>query len=233
MPWIFLGIAFTARVVVTTLAPEKKELSNLSAGGFNAAFFLSTLVCSVLFNASLAGLTISRLISKIHQLSIEDSLTKLANRRHIEHLIESELEVSRREHKTFSIVMLDVDHFKSINDKYGHAAGDAALQLCASVIRGAVRGSDHIGRIGGEEFVALLPDTDEKGALLTAERMRSYLERETLLWDGNQISITASFGVVTYGSMTTTSSDLFKLADSAMYQAKSQGRNRVINAMAA
>lgn len=232
LPILALSLIFLGRLVMAFFAKDNSVVANLSSGGFNAVFYLSVLICAVAFNNTAAGLAISRLIAEIHRLSIEDSLTKISNRRHIETLIETELEHSRRERKTFSIVMLDVDCFKSVNDRFGHAAGDAALQLCASVIKRAVRGSDYVGRVGGEEFCALLPETDQKGALLTAERMRSLLERENLNWEGTNIPLTASFGVVTYTCDDSTSSDLFKRADSALYRAKNEGRNRVITAMA-
>jgi diguanylate cyclase (GGDEF)-like protein len=131
-----------------------------------------------------------------------------------------------KEGQHFSIIMLDIDHFKKVNDTYGHAAGDQALVVCANVLRRSARGTDFVGRLGGEEFCVILPETSLDAAKVIAERLRQTLEQEIVMWEGHQIPITASFGVSSLTKKDEWSS-LLNRADIAMYQAKKSGRNQI------
>ncbi|EDY85760.1 diguanylate cyclase [gamma proteobacterium HTCC5015] len=167
--------------------------------------------------------------SEVRQLSTTDPLTQVANRRHL--LERLNLEISRCErsgHSELSLLMMDLDHFKSINDEHGHLFGDEALRVTARVLREQSRNTDLVGRYGGEEFCLLLPDTGPQGALQIAERCRQALEQADIdREDGEVLHITTSIGLATY-QMGDTNESLLHRADEALYQAKEQGRNRIV-----
>lgn len=157
------------------------------------------------------------------QLAMTDPLTEIGNRRWITEALASELENANREQRNLSIALLDIDHFKSINDNFGHAMGDLVLRDVARVCTDAVRGSDFLGRFGGEEFLIVLPGADKVTAMIVAERVRSSLEANIWRSDGPN-RVTASFGIATY-SMGVGVDDLLRDADEALYRAKADGRN--------
>ncbi len=156
-------------------------------------------------------------------LAIFDPLTRIPNRRGLDVRLADEVQRPERYRTTFSILMLDLDHFKVLNDAHGHDAGDAALRQVAAVLQDAARGSDFVGRWGGEEFLAVLPESGPGAALKTAERIRERIELEAFVDVGN---LTASIGVATFDPGDT-AERLFKRVDRALYAAKRGGRNRV------
>lgn len=162
-------------------------------------------------------------------LSVTDPLTALPNRRAILAMLARERQHSRATERALSIIMVDLDRFKALNDDRGHAAGDVALKETARRLRGALRQNDHVGRIGGEEFLVILPGADSQGARLLAERCRAALENEpVILEDGTLANLTASLGVYTrVEADPIAAEDMLDLADQALYRAKQAGRNRV------
>jgi diguanylate cyclase (GGDEF)-like protein len=167
---------------------------------------------------------------ELHHDARTDSLTGLNNRRAIEERGPIELKRASRSGKPVSVVMSDLDHFKRINDKYGHEAGDAALAKVAAALQETLRETDALGRWGGEEFIAVLAATDGPTAVEVAERMRLAVAATPL--DGVADRLTISLGVATLGSVDTPATDwdaLVKAADRHMYRAKSEGRNRVVS----
>ncbi len=157
-----------------------------------------------------------------------DYLTGVPNRRHFLALIDRELGRSRRYGTLFSLAIVDLDRFKEINDKYGHQVGDSVLRQFSDTCREALRDTDTVGRIGGEEFALLLPNTGLNEAVEVVERARNAIERSEITTAGNDnIRYTASFGLATYTSETDTIATLFTRADDAMYEAKDAGRNRI------
>lgn len=163
-------------------------------------------------------------------LSNTDTLTGLPNRRALFTRIEHELNRARRRGEAVALAMMDIDHFKQVNDTYGHAAGDRVLKQLGESIPHLLRNVDLFGRIGGEEFVILLPDTGREGAKQVLERCREMVASSPVtLEDGRMLNITASFGLSTLDRMTLELGlgDLLELADRALYRAKHQGRNRV------
>ena len=161
---------------------------------------------------------------EFEQLSVTDALTGLLNRRYIEARLAEEVKRSNRHGFPMSFMMLDVDHFKSYNDQFGHPAGDEALKLVGHVIRETLRGADVAARFGGEEFSILLPQTSGEEAIAIAERIRINLEEARF----PHRSVTASIGVASCSAELCVSADLISAADKALYEAKRQGRNRVL-----
>lgn len=166
---------------------------------------------------------------RIHQLSRTDALTSLHNRRSILDLLEQELTRLRRKPAPLSVVILDLDHFKKVNDTWGHPMGDRVLQIAARVLRESVREGDHVGRYGGEEFMLILPDTDLAEAMIVLERCRQQLiAAEVVTDDQDRLQITASFGLVCQDrTPLLASQQLIQHADEALYAAKANGRNRI------
>lgn len=171
-----------------------------------------------------------RLQSHLENMANTDSLTGLSNRQSFLHRAEKEFGRARRYARPLSAVMIDVDHFKNINDRYGHSVGDEVLRQVSSICQCSLRGSDLLGRIGGEEFVLLLPDTPASNAIFVAERMREQLEKTPINVDGLIISTTASFGVASITDGDINFNSVLERADVAMYHAKNDGRNKVKSA---
>ncbi len=161
-------------------------------------------------------------------LAMRDGLTGLLNRRAIEEYAESEFNISERKRHPLSIIMLDIDHFKKVNDRFGHKAGDYALQQMAQILKEDLRSYDRVGRWGGEEFMLILPDTDLDDAAIVAERIRVKIsDRKITLESGETFSIHISLGVACVSNHVSSLSKLIDSADHAMYQAKQAGRDRV------
>lgn len=158
----------------------------------------------------------------------KDVLTGLNNRRYFFELAEQELARSRRHGEALTLLMMDVDHFKIVNDTYGHDIGDAALKKLSEICMQTFRVIDIVGRIGGEEFAALLPETGTKQALEVAERLRQAVERAGVrLENGSIVRFTISVGVASFGAADDKIAAVLKRADAALYRAKDSGRNRV------
>lgn len=170
---------------------------------------------------------------RLEQLAQTDDLTGCANRRHFFQRGNLEFKEAIRYNWPLSVVAIDIDHFKSVNDQYGHASGDRVLESFAALLRRGLRDPDLAARIGGEEFLILLPGTDKTGALLLAERLREETESSPVITEMGQIGVRASFGVADLASTGATDfSGLISCADTALYQAKQDGRNRVVEAVA-
>jgi diguanylate cyclase (GGDEF)-like protein len=165
----------------------------------------------------------------VRRLSLTDPLTQLANRRAIIARLRHEQESSASTRRPLSVIMIDLDHFKQLNDEHGHAAGDEALQAAGQRLARALRQSDHLGRFGGEEFLLVLPGTDWQGASLLAERCRALLAGEPLtLSDDRRVELTASLGLYcNAGDWQDSPDDMLRKADEHLYRAKAAGRNRV------
>jgi diguanylate cyclase (GGDEF)-like protein len=168
-----------------------------------------------------------RLFGEVQRLAITDALTGLYNRRHLDELGLREFIRARRFERPLAALMIDIDHFKRVNDSFGHAAGDQVLASLAQRLQAIVREVDILGRYGGEEFVALLPETNRESAIGVAERMRSEVERMLPVIGETEITITVSIGIA---MLTPGVADLRSLvadADAALYIAKRAGRNQV------
>ncbi len=193
-------------------------------------FDTGELVARVRVQLKMKGLQdeLKRSNEMLRTLSITDPLTHLHNRRHLMEMVDKEFQRSSRKGAPLSLVILDIDYFKKINDTYGHQEGDRVLTILADIVRRRLRSYDLAARYGGEEFVLLLPETPVQEALSIAERLR--LEVQEHVFDGSLqgLVITISLGVATFPSSRVESIDsLFRQADEALYRAKQGGRNRV------
>ncbi|AKS43184.1 diguanylate cyclase [Wenzhouxiangella marina] len=177
-----------------------------------------------------AGSTEAIYLAKLHEHVIRDELTGLHNRRHLMAGLDDELARRRqRMDSPLSLAILDVDHFKAINDRAGHLVGDEVLRQLARLLEGAVRETDLLARIGGEEFAVLMPDSGLAPARSICERLRSAVERaEFAVAAGSGIgTVTVSIGLAEWGAGMNEASDLLRAADAELYRAKREGRNRV------
>lgn len=170
------------------------------------------------------AITIADLFEEVKSQAVTDGLTGLYNRRYFEEYLKKEVTRALRQKQPFSIVGLDLDHLKQINDKYGHAYGDLAIKTVAEVLKKNARSIDTAARMGGEEFNLILPGVESSGAMIAAERIRKALEEEKL---DTIDHITASIGVATFLEHSDNIEDILELTDQAMYQSKRNGRNQV------
>lgn len=175
-------------------------------------------------------LKLDRLERKMRGLAFFDELTLMLTRRAFFESADLYFEIARREQKQFAMLMVDLDHFKKINDQYGHAFGDKVLRSFGALLKQTKRKSDIVGRFGGEEFVFLLPNTDLAGAVEYTERFHTKLKERSLISGGNAVPLTVSIGVALYdgtdkdGEIKT----LIANADHALYQAKETGRDKTV-----
>ena len=182
---------------------------------------------SILAQQFALGLRRIRLYEKIEELAITDSLTHVFTRRYSLERLNEEFKRATNHKLNISFLMIDVDNFKSYNDKYGHLVGDAILKATASVIKSSIREIDLLGRFGGEEFICILPETTKDGANLAAERIRKAVyEKEIKVYD-EILKVTVSVGVATFPHDASNPTDLIDKSDWALYRAKKMGKNRV------
>jgi diguanylate cyclase (GGDEF)-like protein len=165
--------------------------------------------------------------AQLHDLASHDPLTRVLNAGAYYRACDQQIHASQRANQPFAVLFIDLDHFKSINDTYGHAVGDDVLRAVAQTLQAHVRRSDVVGRIGGEEFSVFLPNTQVKGAELVAEALRVAIESIHIEVDGVRLKITASIGVAAKRFDEETMQAIQQHADQAMYEAKRGGRNRV------
>lgn len=216
--------AFSHIVLITGHDDQNRLIQALEGG---ADDFISKPINAAALIARLkAGARIVSMRQEIMQLASTDALTGTANRRSFFNRSDEQAAVARRSRRPLSMLAIDLDHFKKVNDTHGHAGGDKALVGCAVALRSVLRPADVLGRIGGEEFAVLLTDTTGSGAMAVAERMRAAVADAAIEHNGKAIPLTASIGVAEWpgsGGVDVT----LAAADSALYRAKANGRNRV------
>ncbi len=179
--------------------------------------------------------TLKQNLVEIRELSIRDALTGAFNRCYMDQHLTNEIMRTYRYSHPLSVIICDLDHFKAVNDSYGHQAGDLALKCCVSTIHSCIRhGIDWVARYGGEEFVIVLPETDLSGSQLVAERIRRRIASSPVAAFGCEFDITVSFGLVTivpnsYNEKPPYVEQVLHVADTCLYRAKNEGRNRVVS----
>lgn len=168
--------------------------------------------------------------TKLFDFAAKDSLTELYNKRYIINELENQIKIAKRNKRVFSLVIFDIDNFKNVNDVHGHLAGDEILKKIASILKDTLREQDISGRIGGEEFLTILPETTVDGAFILANRVRKRVEEFELIFHKSKIKITISAGISQFELHSSDITNLFKMADNALYKAKKSGKNKVIRA---
>ena len=225
LPLFLIAALMAARGLETFLNPGRTPDMRLPTE-FNLAFLWAALVLTLLQNATLAFLVLMRLILRIERLLERDPLTDTLNRRAFDQALEHAHAWLKRG-RGYALVMIDMDRFKQLNDTLGHAAGDAALRQMVRELQPCLREVDRFGRLGGEEFCVLLPDTDIAGAALVAERMRALVHAAPLRWLEQDWPLSASFGIAEAERGDADGATMLARADQALYRAKHQGRNVV------
>jgi len=165
---------------------------------------------------------------KLNKVATKDHLTQIPNRRYFFNTGEKAFQLTIRDKADCSVLFIDLDHFKKVNDQLGHDVGDDVLKMVANVLERAIRISDVLARLGGEEFAILLPNTDLSGANILSESIRKLVEKTPYNHQGNEIAITVSIGVAKRDKSDLSLKDTLKRADIALYQAKHSGRNRTM-----
>ncbi len=206
------------------LFSERKIMGILVITDLPYEKYFNILIFSVQFALQLKKVS---LYEKIHELAIKDELTGVLSRRHFLQRFGEEFRRSAKHRLSLSFLMLDIDHFKKHNDKYGHLVGDRLLKKISDIIIDTVREVDLVGRFGGEEFAVVLPDTNLEGTKLVANRIREEIESNSFKIYDETINITVSLGACLYPENTSFFDDLINYADMALYRAKHEGRNRV------
>ncbi|AFJ02469.1 diguanylate cyclase (GGDEF) domain-containing protein [Methylophaga frappieri] len=220
-------------VALLPLIRQRKLIGSLNLGSRNASRFQPDIGSQFLQHMAAvvaACLENTRLHEEIKLVGLRDPLTGINNRRFFDQRIDEEVSRAKRQHSPLSCLFVDLDHFKRINDQYGHAAGDAVLKQVASLLNQLLRSTDVLARFGGEEFVILLTDTPANAAADIAQRMRIHLSQQFFAVNANkQIQITLSIGLATmnHSNQIHTSHQLLQAADQAVYAAKISGRNRI------
>ncbi|MGI5864812.1 MAG: diguanylate cyclase [Myxococcales bacterium] len=220
---------------------DSKGLSILDMGSTNGTFVNDELIegSQRLRNGDLIkiGRTIFKYIAggniesmyheEIYRLTTTDGLTQVYNKRYFLEALEREVSRCHRYGRLLCLVMMDIDHFKRINDSFGHLAGDHVLKQVASAARRKLRREDVFARYGGEEFALILPEIDTKGAVATAEKVRKIVEKQRFSFEEHDIPVTISAGVASLGGSVNDAQELIRVADVKLYEAKAAGRNRV------
>lgn len=184
-------------------------------------------IVNMIINSISIALEKNLSIQQLENAAAVDPLTHCYNRRALDTFIENDIAFSKRHGVEMSIILLDIDNFKSINDHFGHQAGDEVLREIAALIPQHVRKSDYIARYGGEEFIVVLPDSTLYNAVQIAHKVRKLIERHTIRYNGSKISVTASFGVASL-EQKHDHVELFHEADERLYQSKAMGKNLVV-----
>jgi len=181
-----------------------------------------------IFHDNSSRIAARNVIEKLKKLAMIDPLTGLANRRFIDKLLESKTDEMKRYGLRFGVLYIDIDHFKNVNDNYGHDIGDKVLWAVSRNMSTIIRSSDILGRWGGEEFVAIILNVDRDELYLVAEKLRSCIEKAKIREDGHALNVTISIGASLADPKTVPDKEsILKKADKLLYESKSQGRNRV------
>jgi diguanylate cyclase (GGDEF)-like protein len=222
--------AYAYLILVTGQGGREQLLEGLAAG---ADEFLPKPVDAAELRVRLAaGRRLVELQEQLRHLATRDTLTGMWNRAAILGRLEQELARGKREGHPVGVVLADLDHFKRINDTYGHQAGDKALRQASDRMRGSLRSYDDVGRYGGEEFLIVLPGCDQAATLSLAERLRHSIETAPVELESGSVPITLSLGVSVWGGGPIDPDTLLRAADAGLYAAKRGGRNRVVVGLA-
>jgi len=231
LPIILGGLGYGSRALRALLDPGSVLTQMSTDSALNVGAALTYVVLVLALHATLVVLVVARLVSELRRLSHHDGLTSLLNRRAMEETLDAQIHRSRRNNDGFVVMMLDLDHFKRINDQHGHAVGDLALKHVSAVLQGAMRDSDYLARFGGEEFVVLMSAATLEEAQPVADRLRELVVDNPLVHFEIRVAMSVSIGIAQWRGAAEDSSHLLSRADAALFQAKVLGRNRVVQAV--
>jgi len=221
-------------VIFLTASDEKKDLLkafNLGAVDYITKPFHNQELLARIKNHLELKFTrdeLKKALIELEKLAKTDDLTGISNRRNFLALAQREFNLARRQKRYFSLLILDIDYFKTINDTYGHPIGDKVIQFVANKCVESVRKEDLCARWGGEEFIIFLSETDLEGAVMVANRIRMGVDQETIEIEDHQINVTVSIGVSVYNNDDASVNQTISRGDMALYRAKNEGRNRVV-----
>jgi diguanylate cyclase (GGDEF)-like protein len=230
------GGAFVPIILLTALEDLESKRRGMAAG---ADDFLSKPVSPLELQIRVSSMLrikvltdqLARANDQLAELAITDALTGLYNRRYLDQLLDREFARAKRYQRPLACLLLDIDHFKAVNDTHGHQVGDRVLVLLGEVLRKTLRNTDVPARFGGEEFMVLAPETNAEAGVIVAERLRTRIAEESAAAGGGIPRITVSIGIATtQHEQASSSGELVRLADEGLYRAKNAGRNRVVNA---
>lgn len=237
VPGVYLLLGRRVGLVVACASALALALGNAHLSRPYSPNAMATALVGLFYTATFFHLYTARSISyfkrmreyneRLAELASVDPLTGVSNARSYYAACDRWLLSAQRSGAMSSVLFVDLDHFKRINDTMGHAAGDTVLRTVASTLAGAIRRSDMLGRIGGEEFSIFLPDTPAEAAAILAEKLREAVAGLVIIAEGRQLKVTASIGIASATGADETMADIQRRADQAMYQAKAAGRNRV------
>jgi diguanylate cyclase (GGDEF)-like protein len=227
LPLAFGALGFASRGLRAVLQPASVAAEMTADSALNVGMAFGYVVLMLVFHATLTALLVTRLVAELQHRSRHDTLTGLLNRRAMDEALAAQLQRSLRNGEAFAVMMIDIDHFKSINDRHGHAVGDGALRHLAALLRTAVREVDRVARYGGEEFVVLLPDVSLADAQPLAERLREQVASQGHVQGPLALAFTVSIGVAEWRPGHDDLAQLLSRADAALYRAKQAGRDRV------
>lgn len=225
---------FLPVIMVTSLSESADVVAAIEAGASD--YVTKPIDLPVLLARMETHLRMASLVAQLESqtrilahLAAFDELTGLYNRRSLDGALAASCQRAREQMRALTVLMLDLDHFKQVNDRYGHAAGDAVLREFARRLVGAVRDTDVVGRYGGEEFAVLLPDTDESAGRVIAERIRAAIAEQPFALEAGSLTVTVSIGASSHATGESAGCrGLLEEADQALYLAKKEGRNRVV-----
>lgn len=226
-PLWFIASLLSVRASAALLSPAAIGASLHQPHALNVAALLGFVVCGMLLNFGLIAMVLARMLMRLKHIGDHDGLTGLLNRRSIERALAAESARLARHGQVFSVLALDIDHFKAVNDRHGHPAGDAALRSLAQTLRRVGRITDLAARTGGEEFWLLMPHTDLRGALPVAERLLQAVRDSRVPTADGDIRFTVSVGVAQADADDKSVEALLHRLDAALYRAKHQGRDRI------
>lgn len=227
VPLLLGGLVFGLRAGRAIVSPGTIVAEVTADSSLNVSAAFAYLVLALVFQLTLVALVVTRGVVELRRSSRFDALTGLLNRRAAQQALEDEVQRSRRLGEPFSLLMIDADHFKAINDARGHAAGDRALQHLGTLLAAQMRDIDRVGRWGGEEFVVLLPGATLPQAHEVADRLRERCQALPPRWQDEVLPLTLSIGVAQWGGADDDLTALLARADAALYRAKQSGRNCV------
>jgi diguanylate cyclase (GGDEF)-like protein len=228
VPLVAAAVGFALRGARALWGGQPIATEMVTDSTVNVVSAIFYMVVALTFHATLLGLVVGRILIDLRYRSRHDGLTGLLNRRAMEETLLAQMQRSRRTGEPFTVLMLDLDHFKTVNDRHGHAAGDRALKHTAAALKAELREVDAVGRFGGEEFLVLMPGATVETALPVAERLRTALVIDAPAEEGATLPLSASIGIAQWREPAEEPSRLLMRADAALYDAKLRGRDCVV-----